>query len=222
MATTSETESKWWIEFKELMEQRGHSQVLEVCQKLDEVDGKETVEAVRELRKLIENTKCSMEAKKNLERRLKLFENRVERVVSQNFGAMIKYLREDAKISLMELQKSTGISPSYINRIETGERKAPSYPIILKLASGLGVNPKKLLEVAGMEEEDDGRVLSIAELILTNNVTLQGSMISRKEKEALINIINKIGEYKWTDDTKYRESLEIVEMINRFKQIADG
>ena len=44
--------------------------------------------------------------------------------MNENFGSMIRYLREKQGYSLKDLEDITGISPSYINRLERGPEHA--------------------------------------------------------------------------------------------------
>lgn len=57
----------------------------------------------------------------------------------------LKELREQRNLSQQELARRAGIAQSSIHYIETGQ-KSPTYRILQKLASALGVSVADLLE----------------------------------------------------------------------------
>lgn len=136
------------------------------------------------------------------------------RVVSKNFGSIIKYARESKNQSLKELEDITGISASYINRLENGERQAPSVPIASELADALELDLAMLLEVCNNKSDD---LKSIAELILTNDFTIGGIIIGKEAKELLVSLIEKIINAEWKDD-KMQEVYEIGILIDAYKK----
>lgn len=59
--------------------------------------------------------------------------------VSDNFGIMLKHYRKLKNLSLKQLEEISGVSASYVNRLERGERKSPSITKILQLAEALEI-----------------------------------------------------------------------------------
>ena len=55
-----------------------------------------------------------------------------------HFGQLIRQSREAAGISQRALAQKVGLDVSYINRLESGERR-PRRATLLKLASALGI-----------------------------------------------------------------------------------
>jgi Predicted transcriptional regulators len=55
------------------------------------------------------------------------------------WGQSIKALRELRGLSQRELADATGFDRSYINSIENGKRKYPSYSMLLRLSKALKV-----------------------------------------------------------------------------------
>jgi transcriptional regulator with XRE-family HTH domain len=58
----------------------------------------------------------------------------------------IRILREARGLTIEELSRATGVSVSYLSRLETGLRKVPSVFIVYKIAKVLGVTVEKLLD----------------------------------------------------------------------------
>jgi transcriptional regulator with XRE-family HTH domain len=72
-----------------------------------------------------------------------------------SFGAKIRQLRDERGLSLRDIAFD-GCSPSYLSRVEAGQR-VPSMPILIRLAAALGTNVETLLgrKVDGCIAEGD-------------------------------------------------------------------
>lgn len=82
------------------------------------------------------------------------------RVVNM-FGERLQELRQGLGISRDELAVLSGLTASYIYRIEAGRHPRPSQNTVEKLAKGLGVSPAELV---GTEQFGPGRVETEPEL----------------------------------------------------------
>lgn len=59
-------------------------------------------------------------------------------------GAKVKYLREAKGMTLEQVGKLTGLSASYISRIENNKIQAPSFSAIMCIADVLRVDAKEI------------------------------------------------------------------------------
>jgi transcriptional regulator with XRE-family HTH domain len=59
---------------------------------------------------------------------------------------VIRDLREQAQMTMMELAKKAKVTTAYVFMIEAGKRKSPSLPVLRRLAKALGVPVAELLE----------------------------------------------------------------------------
>lgn len=151
-----------------------------------------------------------------LTRKLRTVTNRVERSVFSGFGSMIRNRREELGLSLKQIEEETGISPSYINRIEKGVRKAPSFRIIEQLAKALDMPVNKLINVA--ESPAQKTVSSLEELLLTSQFTVNGKRASKQSKEKMVEFIKKLSEADWSGEKKYEESIKLMGFFDYFKE----
>ncbi|PLS19690.1 hypothetical protein CVD28_04565 [Bacillus sp. M6-12] len=231
----------WYEELKAGMEGLGIESVLRVMEVIDTAEGHETQEKVDEINSLINELDLTNEemkqifdnfsqgvasfkgstdalkfVKNKLKRKARLLQNRIQRAIPEGFGSYILDLRKKKDYSLKDVERITGISQSYINRIEKGERKAPSYPIIEKLADAYSVEISDLLKIAGIAT-DESNVQGLPQLIYSNNFTINGKMTSTKKKEVLVEIIEKMDNVKWDDATKHLDTVELINLINKFK-----
>ncbi len=65
--------------------------------------------------------------------------------ILKKFGASIKKIRKSKKLTMLDIEVSTGISEGSISKIENG-KKNPALTTVIKLAQGLSVSPSKLLQ----------------------------------------------------------------------------
>lgn len=182
--------------------------------------GKKALEEAKKISKKIDRKKYENEIK-TINNRIKILQKRFDRQISEAFGVLLKYLREKKGYSLAKLGEITDISPSYINRIELGDRKAPSYKIIEKLANSLDVHVTELLEVAGLEQDESKKnIVSISKLIYLNNISFFDGEpeMSKDEKEKIVEIIEFIIGAKWKSN-KHLEMVNLLNLIDNFKEL---
>lgn len=211
-------EVHWWDKFVlEKKDKEEFKEILEAIKIADDDTTRETVDRVIELVEELDKDKHKYDLI-TLERKLKIFENRLARKINDNFGYMLRSLREQRGLSLAKLGDIAGISSSYINRIELGERKAPSLPVIESLAEALNVETSVLLSAAGMNTEGK-EVKSLTELVFSNNVSLteNGRMLSPEKKEEFIELIAYIDKMEWGKN-KHVEMLELIDLLDEFKR----
>lgn len=70
-----------------------------------------------------------------------------------NFGAYLRALREEKKLSVNQLAMYSEVSAAGISRIENGKRGIPKPPTIKKLAGALKVPYEDMMQAAGYIEE---------------------------------------------------------------------
>lgn len=70
-----------------------------------------------------------------------------------NFGAYLRALREEKKLSVNQLAMYSEVSAAGISRIENGKRGIPKPPTIKKLAGALKVPYEEMMQAAGYIEE---------------------------------------------------------------------
>jgi transcriptional regulator with XRE-family HTH domain len=139
------------------------------------------------------------------------------RGLNPSFAKKILYLRNKRNMSLRQMRELTGISESYINRLEKGTRLSPSYPVIEKLASALLVEPTDLLEVGG--NANRGNVVSLDQLLFSCEFTVDGkNTLSPKEIELLLNLIDTVIDCNWESDSLIADIYEVTEAVDDLKQ----
>ncbi|WDL98865.1 helix-turn-helix domain-containing protein [Alicyclobacillus sp. ALC3] len=138
------------------------------------------------------------------------------REIPDSVGARIRYLRKQLNLSLKDLERMTGVSPSYINRLENNSRKAPSVPIIYKLAPVLGVSPQELMEM----NEEEQREKDLIELVLTHHYTLHNDVqVNQAMKDSLAEMLQTVLSSDLDGKNKVRDSIVIIEKVREFLRL---
>jgi transcriptional regulator with XRE-family HTH domain len=94
-------------------------------------------------------------------------------------GEYIRSQRENAKVSLRQLARSTGVSNPYLSQIERGLR-TPSAEILQQIARGLRISAEALYVRAGILEERSGGAVTDA--------VLADAALSERHKQVLLDV----------------------------------
>lgn len=70
------------------------------------------------------------------------------------FGQYLKTMRNKNRLTLKQLADLADLSPSYLSRVERGERSIPNAPILKKLAPHLGLSTHEIMTAAGYLQDD--------------------------------------------------------------------
>lgn len=157
---------------------------------------------------------------KEFNKKIKLFTNRLSRVIEEDFGAWIKQLRLQKGYSLKELESISGVTASYIHRIESGSRKTPSVPIAERLAIGLGLSPDEFLKRLNIASTGESirDELPLAQALAVTPFTVNNEKATTAQKNVIIELINKVMSVKWSNETKVTDSIEVMALIDNFKK----
>lgn len=135
------------------------------------------------------------------------------RGVSTEFGVLLKSLREGMDMSLKEVEFLCQISSSYLCRLESGDKSAPTLPILINLAKVYKISPLRLVEQALGNEVTHDEV-DIRSLILTTNIKVNGKEMNQEVKINLL-IANEIILQKEWDRKSECKLLQIIDKIKK-------
>jgi transcriptional regulator with XRE-family HTH domain len=71
-----------------------------------------------------------------------------------SFGQKLQFFRQKRHMTRHQLGNLVGIAPDFLNLIELGKRRAPSYPLIQSLAMVLEVDITDFIDINITEEDD--------------------------------------------------------------------
>ena len=161
-------------------------------------------------------------ATNEINKKIKIFKNRLTRFGGDDFGSWIRALRKSKNYSLKKLESLSGITASYIHRIETGTRNVPSLSVVESLGKALGVSSQELFSKLNvntkMVEESTQEKVTLQQLIAFNTFYLDGVKASTTQKNAIIKVITNILSSDWTDSNKAQQAVAIIGEIEALKK----
>lgn len=79
----------------------------------------------------------------------------MEQEEREEFGRYLKRLREEAGLSLRDVEQQVSISNAYLSQIEKGQRNPPKPNVLRELAGAYNVSFDALMAAAGLQEPDE-------------------------------------------------------------------
>lgn len=121
----------------------------------------------------------------------------------KGIGSVLKEARLQKGISLRELSDQIGISHAYVNKLEkginpqTGREVTPTMDTIVKIANGLSIPVKELLDQCGYFEPDEndtaldihGYISDTISTLMNREFLNNGEPVPRQKLELLANAI---------------------------------
>lgn len=132
----------------------------------------------------------------------------------RNFGEKLRFYREEKKYSLKDVQRMTGVDAGYISKLENLNRRAPSFPIINKLATSLDISVSDLIDI----DIPEAPLRSIQETLIFSEYLVNGKLPTSMEREAMLSIIQTILDAEW-QDCKHTDTINIIEKVDRFLRL---
>lgn len=217
--------SKWQMLLTDMSDKKECKEIYELLKELDELSSKGAV-VKEELEKLEEKYRILLptirlnlsiydidRTTNEIEKKFKILNNRLKRVLSEDkeddieniLGEIVKKERMKKRYSLKDLENISGISASYLNRIELGERHRITLPVIVKIAKALDIDMNMLLSklkiINPTDTSGNKEVSDFETLILNNNFYIRDKdiLVTKEEKQKIIEFINYVLDCKWVD-----------------------
>lgn len=223
-----------WEMFDELVHEKDWKPVISIVEQMKAIDSDKNRDLNEETFNKIEKeyksilpyitTEIGMGYRKmimnEIEKRLRFYTKRLERQVKGDFGTWLKSARKEKGYSLKELEKRSGVTASYIHRIEKGSRNTPSIPIAEKLAVALGVPPRELLSALGNEVSPDAtnEVPGLTELLTLNTFSVNGKPVDQSEKDQIVSLMNMMFNEEWDEDDIWSKGSDLLKSLARLKR----
>lgn len=156
----------------------------------------------------------------------------------ESFGAILRRVRKEKKLTLVEMCDEIGtdengkplLSPSYLHRLESGERDNPTIQIVGLLTEKLDLDLREVLKCYGFEQlinpQLQGKLDNIVDMIRLSDIKIMndernrnGRYISQSEKEILIKAIQGMFDYSVADGNELPIYISnMIEMMNQFRE----
>ncbi len=162
----------------------------------------------------------------------------MEKNTPDYFGAILARVRKTQNLSLKDLAELLGkdedgkyyITPSYLNRLEKGEKENPSFKIVCLMIEKICLNPLEVFKSFGYEgiltkgykKESD----SIKDIIRTSDIIAPlnekgdlRSYLTQEEKECLIGVINEVLNYTVCSDDEVYHMDQVIGEVYHFRSV---
>lgn len=150
------------------------------------------------------------------------------------FGEKLKTLRRGKGLSIRELAKRSNVSNAYLSQLENGKTKNPSYEIIGKIAKGLNISSKELLNMSdsvftesldgndlsytSIKEMDDKQRLDFGELFKSNRKYHNLDLADISSKTGIpLNELDLLEQGKLNRNLTELESINLLENFKGFE-----
>lgn len=135
--------------------------------------------------------------------------------ISENLGKYFKSLREQHGYSLKDIENHTGVSASYINKMEIGKKVSPTLPVLYSLSKFYGTSIFDIVAIA--LEIDIENEKKLAKNVLFNNENYL-KIRDDKSKEIMEEIVGFILTIDWSEEKRFQHILKLAEKIDKFKR----
>lgn len=205
----------WFEQNENKLNEETKEKLKKVKGKLDLAEKSANMDLLDEAKEYVESCEFNKEIEKELKKDFTRIGRAIDRSVSWEFAYLLRYYRRLRGLSLKELEEKTGVTASYVNRLERGYKKSPSLGLVEKLAEALNVPVYVLL--GGTEE--DMKVKDISEIVYNENVTFFGNKLNIEQRTYLLEIIKFVMD-KENWENSYTAGIELMDLVDKFYKIA--
>ena len=138
------------------------------------------------------------------------------RELHPSVGLRLKHYRREKGLSLYDLAKLTNVSPSYLNRVENGERKAVSTPILMNWCEALGISMYQLIHVP-VDAEEEKTLFDV--LILYRYTVGNGIEATPEIKAAIFALDNQVVNSDLSGEKSYQDAILILERAKELNRL---
>ena len=136
-----------------------------------------------------------------------------------SFGELIYALRKERGSSMYDIEKATGISPSYISRLERMDRDNPSMEYVGRLANFLDIPIDVIKEFfPGFSKGNINDLEALEEVILKQEFLFANKKADINIKLKLRKIINLIDSYVTVDDIRRENEANLLNEIDNLRK----
>lgn len=204
----------WFEKNEDKLDEEVKKKLEKVRSKLELAEKSADMDLLDDAKEFTESCEFSEEIEKELKKDFTRIGRAIDRSVSWEFAYFLRYYRRLRGLSLKELEEKTGITASYINRLERGYKKSPSLGLVEKLAEALNVPVYVLL--GGTEE--DVEVKDISEIVYNENVTYFGDKLNTEQRTYLLEIIKFVmDEENW--ENSYTAGIELMDLVTKLHEL---
>ncbi|WP_234124866.1 helix-turn-helix domain-containing protein [Clostridium hydrogenum] len=128
-------------------------------------------------------------------------------------GELIRQKRIQMGLSLRDLETMTGVSSSYINKLENSLRANPTFETLLKISKALNLDLNRFFTKTNEDDKKD-----IVYFIKGGPITFKETDINSNIKSILGDLVYYILNCTWDNTSKIDDIKNILDLIDKLKK----
>jgi Predicted transcriptional regulators len=129
-----------------------------------------------------------------------------------NFGQFIKTLREERGVSLEKMGADTGLSKSYINRLENSTRDNPSLDSLARLIKYFGISFSTIEQFCDCGDNGEGTIQNLEYVLLNEKYLFANIEADISLKMILRELIAEIENYCTKASTSRQDEAKLLDL----------
>lgn len=139
------------------------------------------------------------------------------REIPRTFSQRLKHYRQLRNLTYKQLGEMAKIDAGYINKLEKGIRRAPSYPIIENLSKALQINIRDLIDIDPIDEDLPRK--SIQEMLIYNEYLIRGKLPTMEARESFLALVQTLLDSEWKEQSKPIDTIKIINKVDIFLKV---
>lgn len=191
----------------------------------------ESAEAFKDLMNLFQTTTEQRQAElgffnfhwvqKEFEKRLRLLEKRLRLLSENQFATWLKALRESHGLSYRQLEHLSGVSSTYLHRLESGAQKCPTIPTAKKIAQAFGIPFEEIAKFVASDLTGELPVgeqeLDLLKLLAVKPLTIGTVSLNKKQRQSLTQLLSLITTETFDSD-RLSDTMELLNLIKEIQK----
>ncbi|MBZ9689386.1 helix-turn-helix domain-containing protein [Clostridium estertheticum] len=136
----------------------------------------------------------------------------------ENLGPFIKRLREQRGVSLAEIQDKTGLSASYINRLENKTRQNPTLDSISRLVKYFEIPFSSMEEFCDCGNSLEGEVKNLDFILLNQSYMFANLEADLDFKMILRDLIKELENYSTKASISRQDEAKIIDIAVKVRE----
>lgn len=129
-----------------------------------------------------------------------------------SLGQFIKKLREERGVSLGEMEEKTGLSRSYINRLENSTRENPTLDSISRLVKYFGIPFSTMQEFCDCGNSVEGQVQNLDFILMNDRYLFANIEVDINFRMVLRDLVKELENYCTKASVSRQEEAKLLDL----------
>ena len=129
-------------------------------------------------------------------------------------GTLIKQYRKNMGVSLAKAEEETGVSRSYINRIENFSRDNVTFEVASRLIKYFGIPFSAIEEICGFSSNDEDNIQNLEYLLLDQKYLFANIIADVNLKISLRDFVKELENYCTIESVTRKEESKLLDLAD--------